>query len=107
MGLSDLWSVLQTCGPVVGPALVVLIFFLWKDWRREDRLQGRIEKLEQDQKEIMLPMIEKCADVIAKNTAVMLQVGTLLTRYVRFESQDERKIFDQLIEDAEQHRNES
>ena len=105
MGLSDIWAFLQSFGPATGIVLLILGFFIWKDWKREDHLQGRIDKLEQDQKEIMLPMIEKCADVIAKNTAVMLQVGTLLTRYVHFESQDERKIFDQLIEDAEQHRN--
>jgi hypothetical protein len=90
-----------------GIFLLAIGFFIWKDWKRENHLQKRIEKLEQDQKEIMLPMIEKCANVIAQNTAVMLQVGSMLTRYIRFESQDERKIFDQLIEDAELRRKES
>ena len=59
-GLTDILWLIKSLGPTVGPALLVLGFFLWKDWRREDRLQRRVEKLEQEQKEVMLPMIEKC-----------------------------------------------
>jgi hypothetical protein len=104
MSFSDAWSICQAWGPVFGPAIGVLIFFLWKDWRRESRLQDRIEQLEKDQKDIILPMMSDCVEVIARNTEVMTQVGAMLTRYVRFESQEERKIFDQLMDDAEKQR---
>jgi hypothetical protein len=104
MDVSDFVSFCQTWGPVFGPALCVLVFFIWKDWRRETRLQDRIEKLEQDQKDIILPMMQDCVEVIARNTEVMSQVGAMLTRYVAFESQEERKIFEQLIADAEKQR---
>ncbi len=83
MSPTDILWVIKSLGPTVGPALLVLCFYLWKDWRREDRLQGRIEKLEQEQKEVMLPMIEKCAGVIARNTEVMLCLGKMLKDYGR------------------------
>ena len=104
MSLYEFINFCQTWGPILGPALAVLIFFLWKDWRRELRLQERIERLEQDQKDVILPMMEKCVSVISRNTEVMVQVGALLTRYVTFQSHEERKIFDQLMDDADKQR---
>ena len=61
MSLSDILFMLEAWGPTIGPSLVLLAFFLWKDYRREDRLQGRIDKLEQEQRDVVLPMVEKCA----------------------------------------------
>ena len=80
MDLVQLVGLFQSWGPSIGLGVTVLFFFLWKDCRREDRLQARIEKLEQDQKEIMFPMLEKCVGVIAKNTEVMQSVNTMLLR---------------------------
>ncbi len=104
MSLTDLFLLLQTWGPVIGPSIVVLAFFLWKDHRREDRLQTRIEKLEEEQKSVMLPMIERCAEVIGRNTEVMARLEKLFERQSRLESQSERCVLEQLLEDAEKHR---
>jgi hypothetical protein len=78
MDLSSTLSLLKEWGPVFGPALLVLAFFLWKDWRRETRLQDRVDALEKEQKETLLPLIEKCATVIAQNTAVMSRLEKVL-----------------------------
>jgi hypothetical protein len=97
-----LW-VIKSLGPTVGPVLLVLGFFLWKDWRREDRLQGRVDKLEQEQKEVMLPMIEKCVGVISRNTAVMLCLGKMFKDYGRCYAAptSAQEALDHLMMDAE------
>ena len=54
-----------------GPLTIVVAFFLWQGWHRENRMSARITKLEDDQKGILLPLVEKCTKVIAKNTVIM------------------------------------
>lgn len=54
-----------------GPLVLVVAFFLWQGWVRECRFTRRIEKLEDEQKKVLLPLVEKCASVIAKNTLIM------------------------------------
>ncbi len=78
MCFSDFVGIVRMWGPVLGPSLALLTFFLWKDWRREDHLQERIEKLEQEQKDIVLPMVEQCVTVIASNTEVMKRLEKIM-----------------------------
>ena len=78
MDLSSTLSLLKEWGPVFGPALLVLAFFLWKDWRRETRLQDRVDALEKEHKDVILPLVEKCSTVIAQNTAVMMRLEKVL-----------------------------
>jgi len=69
-------SVLQEFGPLAG----VVLWFIWRDWQREDRLTSRIEKLEDEQRSILWPLIEKATTVIAQNTEVMERLESSLTR---------------------------
>ena len=57
-----------------GPMLVAVIFFIWRDWKREDRLMKRIDKLEDEQREVIMPLVTQCTAVISKNTEVMERV---------------------------------
>ncbi len=54
-----------------GPLALVVGFFLWQNWLRELRMSKRIDKLEDEQRCVLLPMVERCTDVIAQNTAMM------------------------------------
>jgi cbb3-type cytochrome oxidase subunit 3 len=54
-----------------GPFFLAVVFFLWRDWRREDRLSNRLDELENEQREVILPLVKDCSAVIAKNTSVM------------------------------------
>jgi hypothetical protein len=67
MELSDLWLMLRQYGPLV----LVVGFFLWQNWLRELRMDKRINKLEDEQRNVLLPMVERCTDVISQNTAMM------------------------------------
>jgi hypothetical protein len=94
------FNFLKEWGPVVGPALVVLAFFLWKDWRREMRLLDRVEALEKEQKEILLPLVEQCAKAIAQNTLVMQRLEKVIGRCTAVARCEQRNLLDKLIEDA-------
>jgi hypothetical protein len=100
MGISDGLAILQGWGPILGPALLVFAFYLWKDWRREMRLLDRVEALEKEQKEILLPLVEQCATAIAQNTIVMQRLEQIMRRCTAVTKHDQRNMLDQLIEDA-------
>jgi hypothetical protein len=65
-----------------GPLAGVVLFFIWRDWKREDRLTGRLEKLEDDQRNIILPLVEKSTQVIGRNTEVMERLEGALSGMV-------------------------
>jgi hypothetical protein len=54
-----------------GPLVLVVAFLLWQGWVREGRMSKRIGKLEDEQRSVLLPLVERCADVIAQNTLMM------------------------------------
>ena len=54
-----------------GPLILVAAFFLWQGWVREGRMSKRIEQLEDEQRNVLMPLVERCADVIAQNTMMM------------------------------------
>jgi hypothetical protein len=63
-----------------GPFFLAVVFFLWRDWQREDRLSKRIDTLEDEQREVILPLVRDCTGVIAKNSAVMERLERFLER---------------------------
>lgn len=65
---------LQEFGPLAG---LVLLFIL-REWRREDRLNKRILALESEHKEVVLPLLSRALEVITENTLVMKEVKSLL-----------------------------
>ena len=67
MDLSDLFLMLKQYGPLV----VVVLFFLWQNWQRELRMDKRINKLEDEQRDVLMPLVERCTDVITQNTMMM------------------------------------
>lgn len=63
-----------------GPLLLAVIFFLWRDWKREDRLSKRINMLEDETRNIILPLVKECSTVIAHNTLVMQRLEKIIDR---------------------------
>ena len=56
---------------VYGPAIVVIAWTYYRDWRREDRLSQRITDLETQTHSVLLPLVEKTTATIAHNTTVI------------------------------------
>lgn len=66
-----------------GPLVLVGAFLLWQGWVRETRMSKRITKLEDEQRAVLMPLVERCADVIAQNTLMMERLEKALDE--RFE----------------------
>jgi hypothetical protein len=73
---ADAISVLKQYGPLA----LVVTFLLWQGWLREARMSKRITKLEDEQRHVLMPLIERCADVIAQNTLMMERLEKALDR---------------------------
>ena len=63
-----------------GPLVLVVAFLLWQGWVREIRMGKRIVRLEDEQRNVLMPLIERCADVIAQNTLMMERLEKVLDR---------------------------
>jgi hypothetical protein len=58
--------------------LLIVIFFLWQGWVRECRMSARIDILEDQQRDVLLPLVEKSTVVITANTAMMERLQHVL-----------------------------
>lgn len=70
----DYFQLLKDFGPVVG----IILFFLWRDWQREDRLVARVEALEKYQQDTMAALVKESITVIAHNTEQLKWTGALI-----------------------------
>jgi hypothetical protein len=61
-----------------GPLVLVLAFLLAQGWMRECRLSDRINKLEDEQRKVLLPLVKKCSIVITKNTIIMRRLERII-----------------------------
>jgi hypothetical protein len=61
-----------------GPLIAAIGFFIWRDWKREDRMTKRITDLEKQNIETILPLVTECTAVISRNTAVMERLETAM-----------------------------
>lgn len=63
----DYVALLKDFGPLVG----IVLFFIWRDWRREENLVDRVTKLEDFNTEVLTAIVKEQAEVIATNTEVI------------------------------------
>ena len=69
------WSeILRDFGPLIG----IVLFFIWRDWKREDRLVSRVDSLEKYQQETLVSLVKENITVIAANTQQMKLVSSLI-----------------------------
>lgn len=54
-----------------GPLVLIVCFLLWQGWLRECRLGTRINKLEDEQRKVLLPLVTKSTRAITRNTSIM------------------------------------
>ena len=78
-GLDDLAWLVKNFGLL----FIVIVFFVWRDYRREDKLTTRVELLEEEQREVLLPLVEESTKVIAVNMEVIRQNTRVMERLER------------------------
>lgn len=60
----DYITLLKDFGPIVG----IILFFIWRDWKREEGLIERVKQLEDFNTETLVKMVKDNSAVIAANT---------------------------------------
>jgi hypothetical protein len=66
----------------VGPFAGIIVFFVWRDWRREEKLHDRVEKLETYQKETLENLVEKSTAALAQSSECIKWIGRVLEHLV-------------------------
>ena len=72
-------EILKTVGPFVG----VILFFIYRDYRREEKLNKRVENLETYQKEILESLVEKSTVALTQSSECIKWIGRVLEHLVR------------------------
>jgi hypothetical protein len=68
----DFMALLQNFGPLVG----IILFFIWRDWKREEDLVNRVATLEKFNQDTMAAMVKESTAVIATNTEQLRILNT-------------------------------
>ena len=72
--MTDYLTVLKDFGPNIG----VILFFIWRDWKREEGLVDRVKTLENFNTEILVGLVKETTAAIAATTE-QLRLITLVT----------------------------
>jgi hypothetical protein len=72
----EFMDLVRDFGPLVG----IVLFFIWRDWRREENLVNRVTKLEEFNTEVLTTMVKETTAVIATNTEQLRLIGTMMDR---------------------------
>jgi hypothetical protein len=77
MSIGQFSEVLRDFGPLIG----IVLFFIWRDWKREDRLVARVDMLEKYQQDTLVSLVKENLTVIAANTQQMKLVSTMIQTF--------------------------
>lgn len=72
-------------GPVVAVVLSLLlinVFFIWRDFKRENRQQSQLDDLHKTHQNIVLPLLTECKEAIAVSKEVIAQNSQIIMRMI-------------------------
>ena len=72
--MMELTNLLRDFGPIIG----VILFFIWRDWKREDKLQERVARLETYQQEALVTMVKDTTQALAQNSEFLKWSGRII-----------------------------
>jgi len=80
-----------------GIPFALVMFFVWRDWKREASLSGTIRKLEDEMRVILREQVTNVARALTNNTSCLRElIGVLRTRPCIAEELSEAIIQDKL-----------
>ena len=74
MDTHAMFDVLKDFGPILG----IVLFFIWRDWKREESLVTRVKHLEDFNTETLSNLVKESSSVIATNTEQLRLMTTLM-----------------------------
>jgi len=76
----DTWIVLVL--KQYGLPLAMVGFFIWRDWKREVGMSNRINKLQDEIRDILKDLVTKCTTALVDNTNTMNRLIETLNKKV-------------------------
>ncbi len=67
----------------VGPWVSVILFFIYRDYRREETLNQRIKSLEEYQKNVLENLVESATKALTQSSECIKWIGRVLEHLVR------------------------
>lgn len=79
------WGAAAEAVKQFGPLVVAVIFFIWRDYKREERLGKRLDKITDQHNEVM-------ATIVKDNTKAMEEVALAIHRMsAKFDARERRE----------------
>lgn len=81
--LKVLAEVVRQFGPtvtVISALILVNGFFIWRDYKREGRLQKQIDNLHTQHTKVVLPLLVECKEAIRVSQRVIAQNSRILRK---------------------------
>jgi hypothetical protein len=75
MDTHGLFDMFKDFGPVIG----IVLFFIWRDWKREESLVTRVKHLEDFNTETLSNLVKESSAVIATNTEQLRIMNGLMS----------------------------
>jgi len=75
--MGTLPELLHDFGPIIG----VILFFIWRDWKREDKLQERVTKLETYQQQTLIKLVTDTTAALTQNSEFLKWSGRILEKH--------------------------
>ncbi|MCK9570347.1 hypothetical protein M0R72_15480 [Candidatus Pacearchaeota archaeon] len=66
-----------------GPSAAIILFFVWRDFKREVSLTSRIVTLEAEQKDVLKQLVEKSTVALTQSSECIKWIGRVLEHLVR------------------------
>ena len=63
-----------------GPLIGLVLFFVWRDWKREDKLAARVEALEAYQRETLVELLKDTTVTLTHNAECLKWIGRIVER---------------------------
>lgn len=63
-----------------GPLIGLIFFFIWRDWKREERLSTRVEALEAYQRETLVGLLKNTTVALTHNSECLKWIGRIIER---------------------------
>lgn len=81
--LMDLGNAIQEYGPFYGLLTATIAFFIWRDWKREEKLSARVTTLEDEFKNVLVPLVRDNTQALTQNTRTMQESKQVMERVER------------------------
>jgi hypothetical protein len=66
-----------------GPAVTIILLFIWRDWQREKSMTRRVERLEKYQRDVLQSLVQDAVTALTQSAECIKWIGRVIERLTR------------------------